>query len=69
MFIDVTTRYVCGIDLHARTMSLCIMDKNGKIHLQKSIPCDIHILMDCLKPFRQSITVGVESTFNWHSVP
>jgi transposase len=66
MFIDVTTKYVCGIDLHARTMSLCVMDKNGKMHLRKSIPCDIHILMDCLKPYRQSITVGVESTFNWY---
>jgi transposase len=66
MFIDVTTKYVCGIDLHARTMSLCIMDKNGKILLRKSIPCDIHILLDCLKPFRQNITVGVESTFNWY---
>ena len=42
------------------------MDKNGKILLRKSIPCDIYILMDSLKPYRKSITVGVESTFNWY---
>ncbi|MFC2172483.1 hypothetical protein ACFLU6_07605 [Acidobacteriota bacterium] len=28
-------QYYCGIDLHARTMCLCILDKEGKKALQE----------------------------------
>ena len=68
MFITVKTKYVCGIDLHARTMSVCVFDKNGKILFKKSIKCDIGLLMSVLKPYLKSVTVGVESTFNCHAV-
>ena len=37
MFVIVTTKYVCGIDLHARKMSVCVMDKNGLVHLKKQL--------------------------------
>lgn len=66
MNISVTTKYVCGIDLHAQTMAICIMDKNGKILIKKSIKCEMGLLMEQLKPFLKSITVGVESTYNWY---
>lgn len=66
MNIIVITKYVCGIDLHSRTMAVCIMDKNGKILVRKSIKCDIGLLMKILKPYLKSITVGVESTYNWY---
>lgn len=66
MNIIVTTKYVCGIDLHAKTMAICIMDKNGKILVKKSIKCAIGLLMAEMKPFLKSITVGVESTYNWY---
>ena len=66
MNIICKTKYVCGIDLHAYTMAICIMDKNGKILVKKSIKCEIGLLMNILKPYIKSITVGVESTFNWY---
>ena len=59
MFVTVKTKHVCGIDLHSRTMSVCIMDKNGKVLVRKSIKCDIKLLMNILKPYLKSITVGV----------
>jgi len=30
-------KYYCGIDLHARTMYVCIIDKEGAIVKQKNI--------------------------------
>jgi transposase len=66
MFVTVKTKYVCGIDLHAYTMSVCIMDKNGKVLVKKSIKCEIDLLMNILKPYHKNVTVGVESTFNWY---
>jgi transposase len=66
MNLYVKTKYVCGIDLHAQTMAICIMDKNGKILVKKSIKCEIRLLLEILKPYLRSITVGVESTYNWY---
>jgi transposase len=66
MFAIVKTKHVCGIDLHAWTMSVCVMDKNGSILMRKSIPCQLSSLLAILKPWRKSITVGVESTYNWY---
>jgi transposase len=42
------------------------MNKNGKVLIKKSIKCEIGLLMDILKPYLKSITVGIESTFNWY---
>ena len=66
MNIVCKTKHVCGIDLHAHTMAVCIMDKNGKVLVRQSIKCEIEPLMNILKPYHKSITVGVESTFNWY---
>jgi len=66
MFLTVTTKYVCGIDLHARKMSICIMDKQGKVVLSKTIDCEFLLLRDLMTPYIKSITVGVESTYNWY---
>lgn len=30
-------KFYCGIDLHARTMYLCILDQEGKILLHRDI--------------------------------
>lgn len=66
MNVTVTTKYVCGIDLHARKMSCCVMDLSGKILGKKNMRCEFVLLHEFLKPWLNSITVGVESTFNWY---
>jgi transposase len=66
MNLTVSTKYVCGIDLHAREMRICVMDMNGQILLKRNIPCDIEVFISHVKPFMKSLTVGVESTFNWY---
>ena len=34
-------RYYCGIDLHARTMYLCILDhEGGKVVLHRNLRCE-----------------------------
>ena len=58
MNITVTTKYVCGIDLHAQTMAICIMDKNGKILVKKSIKCEMVLLMEQLKPFFPNVRLS-----------
>jgi hypothetical protein len=60
MNLTVTTKYVCGIDLHARKMSTCVMNKDGNVLLKKSIDCVFKVFLNLIKPFKRSITVGVE---------
>lgn len=65
-FARVTTDFVCGIDLHKKSMSVCIMDRQGTIHFKKSIHCNFDFLYAILADYIPQITVGVESTFNWY---
>jgi transposase len=66
MFFNVTTKYVCGIDLHAKTLTACVMDLNGQIFKKKTIPCQVQSVLAYLAPWGKDITVGVESTYNWY---
>ena len=31
-------RFYCGVDLHARTMYLCILDQGGQVVFDKNLP-------------------------------
>ena len=37
-FYTNTHRFYCGIDLHTRTLSLCILDDRGAIVCQRTMP-------------------------------
>ncbi|MCC5915677.1 MAG: IS110 family transposase [Balneolaceae bacterium] len=58
--------YYCGIDLHARTMYVCILDKDGKKVYHKNIPCKPDRFLQAIAPFREDLVVGVECVFCWY---
>ena len=33
-------KHYCGVDLHARTLYLCIINRDGAVLLHRSLPCD-----------------------------
>lgn len=66
MNLTVTTKYVCGIDLHAREMSVCVKNIDGNVLMKRNVPCNIKVFMNFIEPFKKSLTVGVESTYNWY---
>ena len=60
-------RYYCGIDLHARTMYLCILDhESGKIVLHRNVRCEPGLFLQAIKPYRGDLVVGVECIFCWY---
>jgi len=62
-----TTQYNCGIDLHARCMYICVMNKEGKILVHKNIKHNnFDYFLKVVKPYRHDLTVACESTFNWY---
>ena len=59
-------RYYCGIDLHARSMYLCILDSQGEILLHKNMPCTPELFLKAIDPYREDMAVAVECIFTWY---
>ncbi len=62
-----TTEFNCGIDLHARQMYVCVMDRQGKILVHTNIKRnDFGYFLKRVEPYRHDLTVVCECTFNWY---
>ena len=59
-------RYYCGIDLHARTMYLCILDQQGEILLHRNMPSNPDFFLRAIAPYREDVAVAVECIFTWY---
>lgn len=59
-------RYYCGIDLHARSMYVCILDTQGEILLHRNLPCAPESFLKAIAPYREDIAVAVECIFTWY---
>ena len=65
-FYSQSHRFYCGIDLHTRTLSLCILDSAGVVRLEETLPPDRDRLGTTLAPFRDGLVVGCECLFAWY---
>ena len=44
-------KFYCGIDLHARSMYLCILDQKGKTMLHRNFKASPEAFLRAIKPF------------------
>lgn len=58
--------FYCGIDLHARTMYLCILSQDGEIVLHRNMPAGPEPFLKAIAPYREDIVVCVECIFTWY---
>ena len=61
-------QFYCGVDLHARSMFVHILDKKGKTVFEEDLPADPDEFLHAIKPFRKNIVVGCECMFAWYWV-
>jgi len=59
-------QHYCGIDLHARTLYLCVLDAEGNVLLHRNLPCDRTRFLQAIEPFRDDLVVASECIFNWY---
>jgi hypothetical protein len=59
-------RFYCGIDLHARTLSLCLLDHAGHTVLEQTIAADGPTFLATIAPFRDDLVVCCECLFCWY---
>jgi transposase len=61
-------QYYCGVDLHARTMYLCIVNQADEILYHREIPTKAGLFLEKLAPYREDVVVCVECIFTWYWV-
>ena len=59
-------RFYAGIDLHARTLHLCVLDAAGTVVGDRNLLCHFETLLQALAPFRDDLVIGVECMFGWY---
>src|SRR5262245_34410382 len=59
-------RFYCGIDLHARTLSLHILDASGQTVLATTLPASPQAFLQAVAPFRDGLVVACECMFAWY---
>lgn len=56
----------CGIDLHAKTMYVCILDAQGQVLVHKNLRSDPEVFLEAIEPYREGLVVAVECIFTWY---
>jgi transposase len=65
-FYNQPHRFYCGVDLHARTLSLCVLDAAGNTVLATTIPAGPDAFLRAVAPFRDGLAVACECMFAWY---
>src|SRR5262245_31044232 len=59
-------QFSCGIDLHARTMYLCILNRDGEMLVHRNMPARPEPFLKAIAPYREDVVVCVEGLFTWY---
>jgi transposase len=59
-------RYYAGVDLHARSMYVCILDQHGDIVFHKNLRADPKLFLQAIQPYRDGLVVAAECMFAWY---
>jgi len=58
--------FYCGIDLHARTMSVCILSQDGEVVLHRNMQARPDALLKAIVPSRDDIVLAVACILTWY---
>ena len=59
-------KFYCGIDLHARTMYVCILNQAGETVLHRNMKTDPALFLKVIALYREDLVVAVECIFTWY---
>jgi transposase len=61
-------RHYCGIDLHARSLYVCILDQTGQVLVHQNLRASPEELLAAVAPYRDDLVLAVECIFTWYWV-
>jgi transposase len=59
-------RFYAGVDLHARSLYVCILDQAGNILVHQNLRADPKLFLQTIKPYREGLVVAAECMFAWY---
>src|SRR5512132_4420153 len=65
-FYTTQHQFYCGIDLHARTMYVCILNYAGEILVHRDMKASPETFLKTIAPYRTDLVVCVECIFTWY---
>jgi hypothetical protein len=60
------TRFYAGVDLHARTLFLVILDQQGQTRYARNLPANPQAFRKAIAPFRDGLVVACECMHCWY---
>ncbi len=67
-FYNTQHQHYCGIDLYARSLYVCFLDRGGEVLLHKECSANPDKLLDLITPYREDLVLGVECMHCWYWV-
>jgi transposase len=59
-------KYYCGIDLHTKTMYVCIIDQEGTILVHQNMKAEPESLQKSITPYLSDLVIAAECIFTWY---
>ena len=61
-------RHYCGIDLHVKTMYICILNAAGQVRVHRNVKSTSQAFLETIAPYRDDLVVAAECMFTWYWV-
>ena len=61
-----THAFYCGVDTHARSLFVNVLDDTGATRLEQDLPASPAAFFDAVQPYRDGLVVGCECMFAWY---
>jgi len=65
-YLNQTAASYVGVDLHARTLFVCVLDSAGAVRLSRNLPAKPEPFLKAVEPFRPDLLVGCECVHSWY---
>src|SRR5262245_48262385 len=65
-FYNQVHRFYCGVDLHARSLAVCILDQAGAVVFADNLAADPATFLNAIASFRDGLVVACECMFAWY---
>jgi transposase len=65
-FYTTQHQFYCGIDLHARSMYVCVLNQDGEIVVHRNMKTSPDTLLKVIAPYRADLVIAVECVFTWY---
>jgi transposase len=65
-FYTTRHKHCCGVDLHTRSMYVCVQNQEREVLLHRNLPANPESFLGAMRPFREDLAVAVECLFTWY---